>query len=180
MSTRRLGYVSLGVILLLTVIWYGALFRPQSARLKAEHRDYAAAEVKLEQLRTQAASLQALEKQVPADRQRLTALDSEVPTTPDLKDVLGELHDSASTSGVQLQSVSPSNPPTSTGASQSTSGPAAIQLTMTAAGSYSQLMDFVTHLTQMARAVAVNNLSLSAGNSGAVTANLTANIFYAP
>lgn len=180
-ATRRMGGLTAGVAIVLTIIWYMALFRPESSHLAAAHRDYAAAQQQVTKLQGQVTSLIALEKQIPADSQRLATYDAAVPSNPDLQDVLAQLHNAAIASGVQLSSVSPAAPPSAhSGSSSSPSGgPPSVQLTMSASGAYGQLMAFITQLTQMPRTVVVNSASIGQGTGGALTATMTATIFYA-
>lgn len=181
LGTRRIGIVAVAAAAVLVIVWYVALFRPEAAKLKTAHSNYAAAQSKLVQLRSEVSSLEVLQKQIPADKQRLATLDAAVPKDPDLKDVLDQLHGAAASSGVDLSSVSPSSAPTPASSSQATTGGVGtIQLSMSASGTYPQLMAFVTQLTGMARTVAVNNLSLSNGGAATMSASLNASIFYSP
>lgn len=181
MATRRVGALTAGVVVVLIIIWYMALFRPESSHLKAAHSDYAAAQQQVTKLQGQVSSLVALEKQIPADSQRLNVYQAAVPKTPDLQDVLAQLHNAAITSGVQLSSVSPSGPPSGRSGSSSTpaGGPQPVQLSMSATGTYAQLMSFITQLTQMPRTLVVDSASIGQGTNGSLTATMTATIFYA-
>jgi Tfp pilus assembly protein PilO len=198
-TTTRIGVIAGGAALLLLVIWYLALFQPQSHHLKAAHAAKSAADAQAQTLTAEVASLKALEKQAPQDKAALAQLKQAVPDNADLSDALGQLHNAATASGVQLTSVSPTPPPKT--ASQSTSqssggqssssqssgqsstpqasGPTAISLSMTASGTYQQLMSFVTHLDTMARTVVINQLGISSSQGSAMTANMLAQIFYA-
>jgi Tfp pilus assembly protein PilO len=169
-----------GAALLLAVIWYMALFRPQSHHLSTAHAARAAAEAQVQSLNGQVAHLKALEKQIPQDTATLAVLKAAVPDTPDLPDALGQLHNAATSSGVQLSGVSPSSPPTSASAGgQQHSGPPSINLSMTASGNYQQLTNFMTRLDGMARTVVIDTVSIGASTTSTLTANFSAQIFYA-
>ena len=182
-TTSRIGIIAGGAALLLAVVWYLALFQPESHHLKAAHAARAAAEAQVQTLSGQVAQLKALEKRIPEDKARLTVLKAAVPDNPSLPDSLGQLHNAASESGITLSSVSPTPPPVGAaaagGAQQATALPS-ITLSLTSTGSYQQLMSFMVRLDNMARTVVVNTVSVSGGNSNnLLTANFTAEIFYA-
>lgn len=178
-TTTRITAMAAGAALLLAVIWYMALFRPESHHLSSAHAARAAAEAKVQSLDAQVAQLKALEKQIPQDTATLAVLKSAVPDTPDLPAALGQLHNAATGSGVQLSGVSPSAPATSGSSGSQQSGPPSINLSMTATGSYHQLTSFMIQLDHMARTVVLNTVNISAGSNSALTANFTAQIFYA-
>lgn len=175
-ATKRISAVTAGAAVVLIVIWYMALFRPQSHHLTSAHKAYASAEAQINQLQQQADRLEALERQIPADNAKLSTLNSAVPSTPDLKDVLDQLHGLATSTGCQLTAVNPATPTTS---GTATAGPQSLQTTMTVTGSYPQLMSFMTGLTRIPRTVVVDSVSIGSA-SGGLQAQLTTRIFYTP
>jgi type IV pilus assembly protein PilO len=185
--TTRIGIAAGIAAVVLAAAWYIALFRPESHHLKAAHAAHAAAEAQVKTLDAQVTQLKALEKQIPQDRARLQVLKAAVPDTPDLPDALGQLHNAATQSGVTLSSVSPTPPPIVAPASAQSAaggqppavGPQAISLTLSATGTYAQMMAFMRQLDTIARTVVINTVSLSSGTVGALTANFTTQIFYA-
>ncbi|HET9075506.1 MAG TPA: type 4a pilus biogenesis protein PilO [Acidimicrobiales bacterium] len=182
LSVKNITAATAGAVLVLILVWYLALFRPQSHQLSVAHQNRAAAEQQITSLQTQTASLRALLKQVPADTSRLASLDQAMPSTPDLKDVLDQLHALATASGVQVTSVGPSAPAVTTGAhsgAAGTSGPTSLSMTMTASGPYPGVANFISGLAHLKRTLVVDNLSVSPGAGGAIAANLTTRIFYA-
>lgn len=185
MTTRRIGLVALVAALLLTLVWYVALFRPQSARLKAANQAYSSAAQQVQTLRAKVTALEALQKQIPADKAALKQLDAAIPSSPDLRDVLNQLHSIASTDGVELTTFTPTQPSTSSAsggssASKSSSGPSPLNISMALAGPYQGMMSFITSLDSMPRTVVVDGATIDAGPGGKLTANLTARAFYAP
>jgi Tfp pilus assembly protein PilO len=198
-TTARLGALAGAAALVLTIIWFIAIIQPQSHRLKAAHAAHAAAVAQAQTLTSQVASLQALEKQIPQDKAALGVLKQAVPDTPDLSDALGQLHNAASASGVQLTQVSPT-PPTQTSASSSSgsstsgsstsgtsspqaSGPLFVNVSMTGTGTYQQLVAFLKLLDNMARTVVVNQIGIASAatgpNGNALTVSLNTQLFYA-
>lgn len=178
-STRRIsvGAVAAGVVLIL--VWYFALFHPQASHLKSAQRQYTAAQEQVTALQAQVHSLEAIEKQVPADTARLASLDANVPKTPDLKDVLDQLHALATSTGVQLTTVSPSttNTGTSSTSSGSTGGVQSITIGMNLSGSYPQITGFLSGLTKMPRTFVIDSAAIGSGSTG-LTAQLSTQIFY--
>lgn len=177
LSTRRIMAAAVGAAVILVLIWYVALFRPQSSDLKSAHQAYQQATTQIQQLRSQVASLQAIEHQIPADKAKLATLTAALPKTTDLHGALDQLHTLATGTGVQLTAVDPS-PDTTTG--QTTTAYKTEKVTMTASGPYSNMMSFVTGLDRMARTVVVDSASFSQGSTGALTASFDTRIFYAP
>ncbi len=185
-STRRIVVVAAASAVVLILIWYMALMRPQAHDLATAHKAHAAAEQKIDSLDSQIASLQALVKQVPADRVRLQALHAALPDTPSLDSALDQLHQAAASAGVTISAVSPSTPTSTTaGKSASTSssqmlpGGPAITLGVTAAGSYPALMTFLRAMDGMPRALTIDSLSLASGAGPELSADISARVFYA-
>jgi Tfp pilus assembly protein PilO len=176
-SIKRIGGVAAAAAVVVLVIWYFALFRPQSHDLSTAHKAHAAAEQKVSQLRNQVTQLNALKADIPADKAALSVLDAAVPSSPQLDTTLNQLHTEAIASGVSLSAVSPSAPQTTaSGSSSATAGAPSITLTMSANGSYAQIMSFLSGLASMPRAVVVTGLNIS--GTSQLTAQITANIFY--
>jgi Tfp pilus assembly protein PilO len=182
MSIRKIATVAAAVALALVVVWYGALWRPQTHALGVAHQAQAAAAQQVGQLNSQVAQLQVTARQIPADTKRLQVLDAALPQSPSLDSALAQLHQAATVTGVTLASVGPSTPAAASGAtgasatSASAAGPA-ITLTMSASGSYGQLTSFLTQLTSMPRTVVVDQVQLA--GTKLITASITARMFYA-
>ena len=179
-STRRIATLAGAAALVLVLVWYVAVFRPQSAHLSAAHKAYAAAEQQIGQLHSQVASLQALERQIPADKARLAVLDQAVPASADLRDVLNQLHTLATGTGCELTTVNPSQS-TSGSSSSSSSGSSpshSITLSMTTTGNYAQLTSFLTGLARMPRSVVVDTVTISPGAGSQLAMTLSSRIFY--
>jgi Tfp pilus assembly protein PilO len=181
-STRKIVAIAAASAVVLVLIWFVALVRPQADNLAAAHKAHAAAEQQIATLDSQLAGLRALVKQIPADRARLGAYTAAVPNTPSLDTALNQLQQAATGSGVTLSAVSPSTPAGASGGASSSAkaaaGDPAITLSMTATGSYPALTNFLRAMANMSRVIVVDNLSL-AGQGSQLSANITARIFYA-
>lgn len=181
LTSRRIGFTALAAAVLLTLVWYAAVFRPQSAHLAKAHQAYATAHQQAASLQSKIVALKQLEKQIPADKARLQQLDAAVPAHADLQDLLNQLHLAASATGVELTTVGPASPYSGAPSSSpsSSTGPKSLSLTMTVTGLYPGLMAFVSDLDQMPRAVVVDSANVSTGGTpGDLTASLAARIFY--
>jgi Tfp pilus assembly protein PilO len=177
-SYKRIAAVTAAAALAVVLVWYLALFHPESQKLTQAHRAHAAAEQTLAQLTAQTAQLRLLQRKIPADTQRLQILKAAVPDSPDLHGALDQLQAAATQCGVALGTLSPSQPTTATSGSTQTPGPPSVTLTLAAQGSYAQLTQFITEVTRESRAFVVDRLSLS-GSGNKLSANLTMRIFYA-
>lgn len=175
LTNRRIAALTAVAALVLAVVWYAALFRPQNAHLASTHRATAAAQQQETQLLAQVTALEALERQIPADKARLAALDQAVPAQADLQDVLDQLHALATATSCQLTTVSPQS-----GTQSSSPGTPvnSITISMTATGNYSQLMGFLSGLAHMPRTVVVDNVAISPGTAGQMTLTLSSRIFH--
>ena len=182
--TQRIGIVTGGACLLLVVVWYFALWSPQGHALTKANAARSTAEARVTQLHTQIAGLEALEKNIPSDQQKLGTYKAAVPDDPQLDQALDQIQTAATNSHVTLSSVSPSSAPTSSSASslQEVNGVPILAVSMSATGTYPSVVSFLTSLNQMPRTLIITNLSLSssgAGQSSAVTASIGSDIFYA-
>lgn len=175
LSVRRIAVIAPAVAVALLLIWYVALFRTERSDLNHARAQRATVEQQVSSLQSQFASLQALEKQVPADKARLATLETALPTNPDLTDVLNQLHALATASGVQLTSVNPSAQTSTTGSG----GLQEVTLSMSAGGTYAQMTAFLNQLASMPRALVVNSLSVSSDPTGQLSVSMSAQVFYA-
>jgi Tfp pilus assembly protein PilO len=185
-SVKRIFGVAVLAALVLVVGWYLAAFSPQARDLSKAHKAHAAAEQQISKLQGQVTQLNALKSQIPADQAALSVLDAAVPSSPQLDSTLRQLHAAADSSGVTLSAVSPSAPAATTTSSgqssssssaQAASGTPSIALSLSASGSYPQITSFLTQLSSMPRTVVVTSVNIS-GSAAALTAAITANIFY--
>lgn len=179
---RRIAALAAGAVVVLLIIWYVALFRPENNHLSSAHKARAAAEQRASELDGQLAGLQALKRNVPADRAKLVQFEAAVPSDPDLLVALDQLQQAATNSGVELGSVGPQAPATTSGGSGSSqpgsSGPPSIALSMTAVGTYPQTTAFLKALDDMPRTVVVDQVAITGSDTGTLTSSLTARIFY--
>jgi Tfp pilus assembly protein PilO len=181
MSMRRVAAIAAGISVALVVLCYLALWHPQSHSLAVAHQARTAAEQQIAPLNAQVSQLQVLLRALPSDTARLQSLETAVPNNPSFDSALDQLHQVAVSAGVILTAVGPSTPAGAGGLSApesvATPGTPAITLSMSATGSYAQIVAFLTGLAGMPRTVVVDHVALSEGVQSSVT--ISARIFYA-
>jgi Tfp pilus assembly protein PilO len=181
-TARRIVAVTAAAAAVVVLIWYIALLRPEMHKLSSAHAAYNSDMGQVATLQQQIASLEAIVRQAPHDNAELAVLDQAVPKNADLVDVLTQIHNLASSSGVQVLSLNPTKPVSSTNSTTAQSGQLQnVPLTMSGSGSYQQVRTFLTALAQMPRTVVVNtiNLSLSQGSGSELSLSLNAVIYFA-
>lgn len=183
-TTQRIGLATAAVALVLLVAWYFLLWSPQGHKLAAARTAHASAVAQVSQLHTQISSLQALEREIPADQAKLTRYTAAIPNTPQLAGAIHQIQAVASSAGVTMSSLSPSGPPTAVNGSvnaQKLNGVPSLSFSIAVSGTYPQLMRFLTGLDSMQRTLVVNNLSLSGGSgpSQSLSASIQADVFFA-
>lgn len=178
LSARRIGGVTAAAAVVLVLVWYLALFRPESSHLKAAHAQYTQATAQISKLQAEVRGLEALESQIPADKSKLAALTAALPRTSDLQDALNQLHGLATGTGVQLSAVNPT--PDVGGTGTSAGGVSTVRMSLNLSGGYSQTMGFITGLDQMTRTVVVDSATFGSTPDGNISTSLNARIFYAP
>lgn len=183
-TTQRIGLATTGAALVLLVAWYFLVWSPQGHKLAAARKEHASAVAQVGQLHTQISSLQALERQISTDKAKLTEYTANIPDTPQLASALHQIQAVATSSGVTMSSISPSGPPAATNGTaneEKLNGVPYLGFSISATGTYPQLMTFLTALDSMQRTLVVNSLALSGGSGGShsLSASISSDVFYA-
>ena len=163
-------------VLALTVVWYMALWSPQSDKLEKARTERTAAEAKVQQSQLRLTKLKKLEANADVmtrDRDRLAA---KIPDTDQLDSFIIDLNRRATESGVALASISPQDvganaAPAAAGAKSTAAS--AIGLQLQVKGSYPQVLQFVDSVRDGGRLVTVETLSMATPDAGGL---LTATI----
>jgi Tfp pilus assembly protein PilO len=125
-------------------------------------------------------------KEHPAQHGQLDALKKAIPDSPQLDTVISTIDTAATQSAVDLQALAPtpiaaapatSAPAASGGAASPASQVTELKFTLSAAGSYSQLMDFTHRISTTPRLIVVDSLSLGAEKDGKQSANISGRMF---
>jgi Tfp pilus assembly protein PilO len=177
--TRRIALITLGAVVIVVGVWYGALWRPAEKHLNTLRSEQATAANNVMTLQAQADALRAEQKQLPKDRVQLSQLQAAIPNGPSLDQLIKVIDNAAHQAGVSLTSLA-TPPPVGWGAiNQSTSaaqgpGPQDIEVNVGLQGSDRGVLQFVTDLDSEPRLFVVNSFTLnSAGNGPASAAAAT-------
>jgi type II secretory pathway component PulM len=157
---RFLPFIAAGVMLLIVVVWYVAIYSPKSSDLSKAHDDLTSAQANQQSLKAQLSNLRGLEANRPKQQAVLQKLSAAVPPTPDLAGFILQANDIATQAGVSWLQVSPGVPGGGTG------GPTQITLSMQLEGGFYQVYDYLNRLENMQRLVLVDSVSLSSKGQG--------------
>lgn len=181
-ATQRIGFLTVGAAIALTVIWYFMMWSPQGHKLAAANKAHAAAVAQVTQLQSQVSALQLLEREIPADQQKLAHYKDALPDNPELSSAINQIQAAASSAQVTIASISPGGAPTAAGKSTATlNGVPVISMSMSCTGSYQGLMSFITALNNMNRTLVITSAALSGagGSKSGMSAAISSDIFYA-
>lgn len=186
---RRL-LIPLGIGVAIVILWFVALYGPQSSSLKDARKRANDAAQQTATLRDQVNRLQQAQQSQPLKQSQLETLRVAIPDSPNLAQFILDANDAASAAGIDFLSITPTPPSASTqGATTPTSAsggtaagggaaPIPIKISMTASGGYFQVLDFVNRLNSLPRLVVVDSLQMSAQGGGAtLSVSLTERIF---
>ena len=157
MNTRRQIAIAAAAAVGVTVLFFFLLLKPKLNDISKTRSDVQAASAEVDTLNTQIAHLNQVKRNAPQTMAQLAALSQYLPSTPDLPGFIKLVQDAAVQSGIDLQSIAPSPPANQPNAS----GVQVISVTLTAQGGYFRIEDFLAHLEQLGRAVAVRSIALS-------------------
>ena len=161
-------------VLVLLVGWFslvsGTRANADELRLQAEQATATnvATQARLETVKKQALTL-------PAEKAKLAAIRLKIPMTPDQRGLTVRLSSLATSTGVNLKSITFAPPPTRVaGTTAASSGAIALPVTLQASGTYAQIKLFMSSMETMPRAYLVGLLTLAKvtstpGTAGAVT-----------
>jgi len=176
---RRL-LIPLGIGVALLILWYVALYGPQSSALSDARKRASDATQKSATLRDQLSRLQQARQGQPLKQSQLETLRVAIPDDPALAQFILQANDAASAAGIDFLSITPTPPSSSAQAATTPAGGAAtgatptpIRIAMTASGGYFQVLDFVNRLNGLPRIVVVDSLQMSTqgGASGQAAAS---------
>jgi Tfp pilus assembly protein PilO len=168
MNRRLLIPIGAGVVLVL--LWYVALYRPESSQLADARKRKNQAAQQAATLRDQLSRLQQSRASQPLKQSQLETLRVAIPDQANLAQFILDANDAASTSGVDFLSITPTPP---AGLGQSTAGttpPAGatgasavpIKIAMSVSGGYFQVLDFMNRLNTLSRLVVIDGVNMTA------------------
>jgi Pilus assembly protein, PilO len=172
--TRRQELVLAAVAALLVLVAATfLLIRPTRQATAQAEADRNAAAGESQSLRDQIKALEALQPREAELRAQASQAGAEFPATPALPGLVDALQDAASLAGVELASVAPQTPKTSTATPQL----AEIATTVSVSGGYFEIQDFLVRLENLVkgsdpgrvppRSVLVRSVNLTGGQDNA-------------
>ncbi|MGH9047232.1 MAG: type 4a pilus biogenesis protein PilO [Acidimicrobiales bacterium] len=171
---QRKVALSIAVGLLVLFIWLLAVFNPEGHKLAAANASVQSAQTQQTQLETRLTQLKEYSKQSPTFEALSQRLSAAVPSTTDIYDYITAISNIASATDVSVQSVDPTTP-------VSSGNVAIVPVTISATGTYDQILGFVKALYALPRLTVITEVDLSGGGSNtnrstALTVQLTTDI----
>lgn len=169
--TRRILLITGLVVLVVFAGWYAGLYRSEVSHVNALKTKEQAAASSLLGLETRYASLVSNEKQLGKQRALLARLSRAVPDGPELDNLVTTLYGAATATGVQLTSIGSPAPANfgviSMPGAAVTPGPYELALSLSVAGTPSEIEHLVRVLDSDPRLFVVDSFSLSFGAGAA-------------
>ena len=181
----KLILIGVGAALLITAVWYFALWSPKGEDLDKAKADLAAQEQRASELSARLARLKKLEANADVLERDRALLATAIPTADQLDAFLLQVNERAARAGVDLASIAPQQPAVAAAAAapgtSSVGGPTPIGLQMQVTGDYFAVLRFLEQLRDGERLVTVENFTLSKNGEGnQMAASIGGRMFIAP
>lgn len=180
----KLILIGVGAAVVLTALWYFALWSPQGKSLEKAKAEKVAAERTASELSTRLARLENLQANAEVLERDRALLATAIPSTDQLDAFILQVNDRAAKSGVSFISISPQQPTPGNqvaGAAAAPGAPTPIGLQIQVTGDYFALLRFMEQLRDGERLVTVENFSLSKSGEGAeMSASIGGRMFMNP
>lgn len=174
----KLIAITLAAVVALTGLWYVALWSPQGDKIDKAEAEQAVAEARSAELATRLARLKKLEEnkdQLDAERALFATL---IPDSDELDTFLLDIHAKAQASGIDFMSIAPAQPAAAGAPAGAAAGGAVpVGLNMQASGDYFALLRFLEQVRDGERLVTIDNLTMSGGEGGNLTASISGRMF---
>lgn len=178
----KLILIGVGAALLISAVWYFALWSPKGEDLDKAKADLAAQEQRASELEARLARLKKLEANADVLERDRALLATAIPTADQLDTFLLQVNERAARAGVDFTSIAPQQPAAATGApGTAAGGPTPVGLQIQVTGDYFAILRFLEQLRDGERLVTVENFSLSKGGEGnQMSASIGGRMFIAP
>ena len=179
----RLILIGVGAAVLITAVWYFALWSPKGEDLDEAKADLAAQEQRASELTARLAHLKKLEANADVLERDRALLATAIPTADQLDTFLLQVNERASRAGVDFVSIAPQQPSIASGSpgAATAGGPTPVALQIQVNGDYFAILRFLEQLRDGERLVTVENLSLTGGGvAGGMSASIGGRMFIAP
>ena len=141
-------------ILALLLIFF--LVLPKMTQVSTAQQELEEAQVQEDTLSSRLAALRQAREEAPQNQAAIRRVDQQVPPTADLPGMILLLRNAATSSGVQVLSLTPSTPTTEPGGGFST-----ISVSATGQGSYFSVVDYLFSIETLPRAATVESVALT-------------------
>jgi Tfp pilus assembly protein PilO len=190
----------LGGVLLLVLAWF-FLISPKLSEATQARESAELVRVNNRQLQLRIEQLKAQAENLPEKQSELDILAVQLPPTPDIPDLVRQLSETATQTGVDLVSVVPgpptplsaaTDPPNETGTPTTAPGPPStstglvqISVSLQVSGAFANVTLFLGRLETLPRAFLTSGFSITRGGdaetgSAVLTTDITASVFYLP
>ena len=177
----KLILIGVGAALLITAVWYFALWSPQGKDLDQAKADQAAAEQRASELQARLTRLKKLEANADILERDRALLATAIPTADQLDAFLLQVNERAARAGVDFVSIAPQQPGTDATPGAAAAGPTPIALQMQVTGDYFAILRFLEQLRDGERLVTVENFALAQGSApNEMSASIGGRMFIAP
>jgi Tfp pilus assembly protein PilO len=150
--------LGIGVAVLVVILWLVVFFVPQGHKLSAINNQTQQARNEQAQLNARLAELRKYSSESSVLQALNGRLQAALPSTEDIYDYITALSNAAKTTGVVVQSVTPSVP-------QAAGNIAVIPVSVQTKGTYDQAVAFIKALYALPRLTVITEVSLSGGGT---------------
>jgi Tfp pilus assembly protein PilO len=180
MSSRARLILAIVATVLVCLLMYVFFVKPQKSELARVNTEIEAEEIRTAQLRAELQRLQDLQANAPKLEAELSEIRSFVPEKPELANFIFQVQDAANNAGldfVQITPELPKTPPEGAALAQ-------VRATITTAGGYFSLQDFLRRLYALDRALRADNIGMTVSSlepfGTRLSLTIAARIFYEP
>lgn len=154
---RRLSLFVLLAVVLVTVAWWFFLISPRNAKIGDLQNEFTAAQDSEQRLRVQISQLQDIRDREVEYVSAVGRLDALIPERPHLEEFIEQVHALALSTGVELQSLSPSLPEVVGDDTELRQITVSVQIE----GQFFEILGFLFGLSDMERLVRVDAVALA-------------------
>jgi len=155
---RKITLIAAGVSLIMVLGWWFLMWSPAGADIEAADLRYQSSLAQAQDLDLQLQRLEATEARMPEMQSRFQTLTAAVPGSPDMADFTVAVDEASRSSGIDFLTVTASPPR----GADATLGLSVVDVQITGAGGYFQMLDFVNRLQETHRVFVIDNLTVSA------------------
>ena len=182
---RNLILLGLVILLALAAAFYVLLLGPLLENLDQQAEAREAREARLQELREDVARLEEVRRNSPELQRQLLELNKRIPTQPEFETLVVQIEEIADAAEVTQTEVVRGDPEPPEGGGDFTVQP----ITMSFEGTYEELQDFLTRADDLARLMAINDVTYEVSEEGTTAApeieqnllvEIEAEVYYQP